>query len=212
MNLKILEQNNTNSKDSLPKPRKLQSIEEKRRKGRLRSKTSRDRRKNYISTLENRVKSLERENFRLQSIIMKYRKENWENIDEASKSFITESIKHRTSMVSKHVDFDTMEYKKDSKISIRDDYKANLEKMVENHRKLLDGTFDVLINHAYPISKYSYWKHFDKEYTRDYESLKKFEKLTKYKTHEFLEEKEFNEIDQFMLSLKPNKRQFEYLK
>ena len=54
-------------------------IEEKRRKGRIRSKITRERRKAYILQLEEKVKHLESENFRLQNLLIKYRKENIDN-------------------------------------------------------------------------------------------------------------------------------------
>ena len=181
-------------------------------KGRLRSKNSRDRRKNYISNLEKKIKSLENENFRLQSIILKYRKDNWDKIDESSKNFIEESIEHRRKMVSRFVDFETMEFKEDQDFSMSQNFKENFEIMNENHKKFLDGAFEVIINHAYPISKFNYWKHLDKEYTTEFSLLKKFEKMSKFKAQEFMEENKFNEVDQYMISLKPNKRQFDFLK
>ena len=66
------------------------SIEERRRRGRIRSKISRTRRKEYIEELERKVKTLETENFRLQSLIIGYRKENMSIEEGGSKSFINE--------------------------------------------------------------------------------------------------------------------------
>jgi hypothetical protein len=47
----------------------LHSIQEKRQRGKIRSKKSRDRKKRYVEELETRVKELEKENIRLHNII-----------------------------------------------------------------------------------------------------------------------------------------------
>ena len=67
-----------------------QRIEEKRRKSRIRSKAWRDRRNQYIKQLESKIKDLEAENFRLQSLLMNYRGENMDNEHGASNSFLKE--------------------------------------------------------------------------------------------------------------------------
>ena len=100
----------------------VSNIEERRRKGRLRSKESRDRRKVYISNLEERIKFLENENFRLQSIILKYRRENFENIDKGYKSFIEESIEHKRKVYSQFMDLETLEIKKAPKVSLAENF------------------------------------------------------------------------------------------
>lgn len=59
--------------DVKPKKRKKQTLEEKRMKGRIRSRNTRARKKNYIESLEKKVKQLEEENFKLQNVILSYR-------------------------------------------------------------------------------------------------------------------------------------------
>ena len=83
---------------------------------------------------------------------------------------------------------------------------------MEKHKKFLDGAFEVIINHPYPVSKYLHWKNLEEEYNKDYEGLKKYEKLSKYQVQKYEEENKFSEVDKLLLSMKPNKRQFEFVK
>lgn len=52
-------------------------LENKREKGKIRSKRARDRKKNYIEELELKVKELEMENLRLNRIIDQYKIQGW---------------------------------------------------------------------------------------------------------------------------------------
>ena len=79
------EKEKKNNKTELP-----HSIDEKRRRGRIRSKISRARRKEYVIELENKVKTLEAENFRLQSVIIGYRNENMDSATGSSEPFMKE--------------------------------------------------------------------------------------------------------------------------
>ena len=204
--------NQMNSEDSSLKNTGVPSIEEKRRKGRLRSKCSRDRRRKYVSNLEEKVKSLENENFRLQSIIMKYRMENWENVDECSKSFIEKSIEHKRKMLSRFMDLETMEFRNNPDFSLLQNFKDNYLIALEKHRKFLDGAFEVIINHPYPVSKYAHWVDLETEYTSEFSLLKKYKKMSKYQAEEFKEKYDFSKVDEMLLSMNPNKRQFDFVK
>ena len=79
-------------------------VEEKRLKGRIRSKETRKRRKEYIVQLEEKVKKLESENFRLQNLLMNYRTENFERIDDGQKSIMDKIQEHRNSLAQTVMD------------------------------------------------------------------------------------------------------------
>ena len=66
----------------------ISKIEQKRKKGRIRSKETRERRKAYVQKLEEKAKKLESENFRLQNLLVNYRNENILKVDDESRSLI----------------------------------------------------------------------------------------------------------------------------
>ena len=70
----------------------------------------------------------------------------------------------------------------------------------------------MLINHPYPSARFSYWKDLNSEYKTDFEDFKKFKNLTKYKLQEYISEGKFTEVDRYVMSFDPNKKQFEFLK
>ena len=70
-------------------------------RGRLRSKKTRERRKEYVAKLEERIKKLEEENFRLQNLLMNYRKENFENIGDIAKPLVQSIDEHRIKVAEK---------------------------------------------------------------------------------------------------------------
>lgn len=67
----ILVKNNTNeySNDTPQNTPGLNKLEERRQKGKIRSKKARDRKKHYLEELECKIKELETENARLNKII-----------------------------------------------------------------------------------------------------------------------------------------------
>ena len=77
--------------------------------------------------------------------------------------------------------------------------------------KFFDRVFELIINNPYPITRFHYWKHLNWEYNQNYESLKKFSKLTKYQKQECISEGKISEVDKFIMSFSPTKRQFEFL-
>jgi len=78
----------------------MSKIEEKRRKGRIRSQITRKRKKEYLQLLEEKIKKLENENFRLQNLLLNYRKENFEMIDDESKTLVQTIKEHRMDIAS----------------------------------------------------------------------------------------------------------------
>ena len=67
-------------------------IEDKRMKSRIRSKKARIRKKIYIQELEDKVKYLEKENYRLQNLLVMYRREELNKTSDETKN-IMENIK-----------------------------------------------------------------------------------------------------------------------
>ena len=61
-------------------------IEENRQRGRIRSKISRERRKAYVKELEDKIKELQKENFRLQNLLVRYQNDK-EKINPVMKTF-----------------------------------------------------------------------------------------------------------------------------
>ena len=57
-------------------------MESKRLKSKLRSKKSRERKKMYVTELENRIKDLEKENFRLRNQIEAFRKQSFKDFNQ----------------------------------------------------------------------------------------------------------------------------------
>mmetsp|Transcript_21790 Transcript_21790/g.19313 ORF Transcript_21790/g.19313 Transcript_21790/m.19313 type:complete len:161 (+) Transcript_21790:91-573(+) len=120
--------------------------EEKRRKGRIRSKRSRDRKKEYFDELENKIKKLEKENFRLQNLLIQYRKENIENFDDDSQAIVKEFNFEKTSAIAKYIDFDQMKMKEDEPGSILEEFWNFSAECLKKHREFLDGAFETIIN------------------------------------------------------------------
>ena len=73
----------------------MNKIEEKRKKGKIRSKITRKGKKEYLQLLEEKIKKLENENFRLQNLLLNYRKENFEMKDDESKTLVQKIKEHR---------------------------------------------------------------------------------------------------------------------
>ena len=84
--------------------------------------------------------------------------------------------------------------------------------MMKSLNKFLDSVFELLINNPYPSVRVSYWKDLNSEYTTDFDDFKEFKNLSKYKLQEFINEGRFTDVDKFIMSFKPNKKQFEFLK
>ena len=207
------------NESSIPKPSEShssdkdpQSLEEKRRKSRIRSKNARVRKKEYIEHLEGKVKRLEKENFRLQSLILGYRRDTWENVEETSTTLMKEIDDIKKDIFGTFVDLETMEAKEKPTKSLKQHFEEESDAVLKKHQHFLDKLFEIIINHLYPIEKFSYWKDLGRDYKTTFENIKKFEKMSKYQKQEYINEKEFNKVDEFIMSLSPNKRQFTFLK
>mmetsp|Transcript_8551 Transcript_8551/g.7575 ORF Transcript_8551/g.7575 Transcript_8551/m.7575 type:complete len:188 (+) Transcript_8551:601-1164(+) len=70
----------------------------------------------------------------------------------------------------------------------------------------------MIINHPYPLPRFNYWKNLNEEYKTDYEVIKKLSKLTKYQIPDYIKENNLSELDMYIFSMNPTKRQFEFIK
>ncbi len=60
--------------------------------------------------------------------------------------------------MKKFVDTDKMQAKEDRKLSLADDFKKTSIDIMNKHKQFLDGIFEMIINHPFPVTRYSYWK------------------------------------------------------
>mmetsp|Transcript_888 Transcript_888/g.770 ORF Transcript_888/g.770 Transcript_888/m.770 type:complete len:196 (+) Transcript_888:394-981(+) len=91
-------------------------------------------------------------------------------------------------------------------------FRANSPSVMIQHQKFLDRVFEMIINTAYPIARFSHWKDLKQDYQRDFDIIKKYKKLTKYQREKFIKDHELDEVDKFVISLNPNKCQFKFVK
>ena len=95
---------------------------------------------------------------------------------------------------------------------LKDNLRIQHKGFNKGSNKFLDRVFELLINNPYPVQRFSYWKHLNSEYTTDFETFKKYKKLTKYQIEPLINEGTISEVDEFLMSFSPNKKQFEFLK
>ncbi|CAI2371258.1 unnamed protein product [Moneuplotes crassus] len=188
------------------------SIEEKRRKGRIRAKNSRIRRKNYLVELQNKICALEKENFRLQNLLIAYRREKFENVSSVTQSFAKDMDRIRKKTIQKFIDPTKMQAKEGMQDAIATDFRKSGLKIMENHQNFLDRVFEMLINHPYPTPRFSYWKELGPVYNTDYSLIKKLQRISKFEEPGFIKEHGLTEMDQVIASMSPNKKQFEFLR
>ncbi|CAI2371767.1 unnamed protein product [Moneuplotes crassus] len=190
------------------------AIKEKRERGRINSKVSRQRKKQYVRELEEQVEELKKENLRLASLLVKY-KENGEEkgigmtdpskiaieINTGIKKVVADSLNNKS---NQHND---MLPDKGGKFWI-----TPVEKLRKKFSIFLDEIFKLIINNLYPNPRVKYWKNWNKEYSTDYDIIKKLNNCSKYKMPEFIEKHNISELDEFVASLKPTKKQFNFVK
>ncbi|CAI2371657.1 unnamed protein product [Moneuplotes crassus] len=186
-------------------------LEIKRERGKQRSKKSRDRKKAYIENLEQRIKELEAENFRLQNLIISYRNDKLDVVDKKLIPFTDVNISAKLDVLKKFIDSPTLEIK-ESTMSFFHMYSKNIKVNIQKHKEFLDKAFEAIVNHPFPNWKMKYWEDLDNGPLKDLEILQKYSKLSKYQIPEFEKTHKFNKLDIFVASLKLNKRQYEFVK
>ncbi|CAI2373691.1 unnamed protein product [Moneuplotes crassus] len=187
------------------------SIEERRRRGKIRSKKCRDKKKIYIQGLEEKIKELQKENFRLQNLVANYRNEKLEYFGKEIKTFEKDSRKHKIDTFQKFIDPETFEMKKDVKENLGDIFNKTSKLQMERHKRFMDEVFKIVVNHACPFDKF-FKKCPTKEYTTKYETIKALDKLFGDEREEFIKENNLLELDLLMADFRPSKRQFLFMK
>ncbi|CAI2370792.1 unnamed protein product [Moneuplotes crassus] len=187
-------------------------LEERRKRDRIRKQISRGRHKAYVEQLENKIKELEKENFRLQNLLVNYRSQDIDKVDNEAKSYIQDCKEERREIIKPFINTETADLSKETNEDLSILFNRRLNKMMNKHKKFLDRSFEMIINNPYPITRYKYWGDFKPEYNTDFEVIKKFHKCTKYQIEDFKEKHNFSLMDEFVASFMPNKRQFDFIK
>ncbi|CAI2373965.1 unnamed protein product [Moneuplotes crassus] len=183
------------------------SIEERRRRGKIRSKRSRDKKKLYLQGLEEKIKELQKENFRLQNLVANYRSEKLEYYGEEIKTFEKDSRKQKLETFKNFIDPETLEFKKITKETLGDIFAKNCKFQMDRHKNFMDGIFKILVNHICPFDKF-FKKCPSKEYTTDFETIKELSKLEDKECDDFAKQNNIDPLDVIISRLKPSRRQF----
>ena len=77
--------------------------------------------------------------------------------------------------------------------------------------KFMDRTFELIIDNPSPTPRFGYWKNFNSKYETDYDTLKRFKKMTKYQLQPLINDGKFSEVDEYVMSFNPSKKQFDLL-
>ena len=187
-------------------------LERRRMQCKARAKKSRDRKKVYIEKWEARIKELESENSKLLKLLQVYRKQTWNSVNKESSNLIGDIEKHRQRMAEIFTDPETCEYKENATMKCSDHFKETAPKVMEKHRKIMNLSFEMIIDHIYPFVSCYYWKHLDKGYNASFELIKKYNRQTKYQKPDFIATHKLTELDKLIASFNPDKRQFRFIK
>ncbi|CAI2376069.1 unnamed protein product [Moneuplotes crassus] len=186
-------------------------IEQKRVNCKDRTRKSRDRKKMYIEDLENKVKTLEKENFRLHHLLLYYRKESMRHVDEEPVHLVEDIDKYRQEVESTFIDNETGGYNERARVKCSEHFSRTSKRIMESHKKVMNLGFDLIIDHLHPFVSFFYWKNFDQGYSASYELIKKYGKRTKFEKPEFIKNNNLTELDLLIASFDPNKRQYDFL-
>ncbi|CAI2371459.1 unnamed protein product [Moneuplotes crassus] len=183
----------------------------RKKNGRIRSQRARKRKKEYIQELEAKVKQLERENLRLLNLKEQKSSDIAEGMSMNSKVFESGLSKTMRDLWGKVIDIDSLEQKQDM-ISFAELFQKYHHIYIDKHKLFIDSVFKMLINNIHGNLTPSYWKDLGKEYETEFDVIKKLNCVSKYRITEMTDNYNLREIDYFVASLNPNKKQFNFLK
>jgi len=103
-------------------------MEEKRQKGKMRSRKSRERKKLYIDELEMKVKNLEKENMKLHYLLESYKNQIHSQNDKSNPSILGKITDLRRNTIHKFIDMDTMSYDENTKERVTDHFSRTCPK------------------------------------------------------------------------------------
>lgn len=208
-----------NENGSVKKVDPNNKLQSKRENCRKRSKRARDRKKAYYEELEIKIKHLEEENFRLQNLIVAYRAEKINMVDEELVPYQKYHSLGKTDAIKKFMDADTLKFKPKSDISLYDNLNSGIFSHIEKHREFLDMAFEAIINHPFPNWKMKYWGDLNGEPIKDYSIFQKYsrllknQKLSKYQLPEFCEKYNITKADEYIASMNiTSKKQYNFMK
>lgn len=190
-------------------PKRRQTSKEKLLKSRARSKTTRLRKKNYIKHLEDKVHDLEQENFRLQNVILTYKRQEIEDFNNKDMQIFTQSASKTPS--TNFGDSETGLSKNWEADQIPSDLETTSTQLLEKHSKFVDSIFKKLVDNIHPFKQHSYWKDLNGDYIRNYQEIKEFARCSKYKIPEFEQQHAFTKVDKYVTSFAPSQEQFSFL-
>jgi len=107
-------------------------LQKKRMEGKVRSKKSRDRKRVYLEELEMEVKQLRKENIRLQNLIHMKEEQNTDKIDSQPTGVFKQLSKLKESISEKLINPDTMKYKEETTVKVKDQVDAMKKLMFGN--------------------------------------------------------------------------------
>lgn len=187
-------------------------LEKRRKRGKLRSKKSRDRKKLYQDELECRVKDLEKENMRLRYLIDQHKRQNYQLFDRDTNELIKDQDVVEREIKKSFVDELTNSVKKDTENEMINFFDSNFKMATDIHLRLLDKGFEMVVDHVAPFIQRAYWKDVDTDYELDFDVITKLSKLSKYQEAEFFKEHKITEGMRLIAKMKPTKKQFKYFK
>ncbi|CAI2373381.1 unnamed protein product [Moneuplotes crassus] len=186
-----------------------QSIKNKRLRAKDRSKMSRNRKKEYIKELEFKVRYLEKENIRLQNLLAQKAEEQdslkQENVFEKEKN---NGVRNLWKQV---LDLESLNPKR-TPTKFCEVWEKFFKIIFDKHKAFIDVAFRKLINDIHANVTPIHYRDLTVDYDRDYDIIKKFNNCTKFKESEFKKNHNLNEVDLFIASFKPSKKQFNFIK
>lgn len=99
----------------------------------------------------------------------------------------------------------------DVKLAVFEHFEEHHKAHSERHSEFLDSAFRMIINHPFPGSQDKSWGSIESTTVKPFEIIKKLSKCSKYALPEFKIENDINLSDELMASLKPSRRQYNFM-
>ena len=94
--------------------------------------------------------------------------------------------------------------------NIEEYFQKSSDEIIKSHSDVIDKAFDFILEYAVPKFTYKYFNLFDQPLNLSYESIKKFNKMTKYHQAAFLRERSVSPLYELLLKFNPNIKQFNF--
>lgn len=184
----------------------------KRQKGKMRSKQARDRKKRYIEELEAQVRDLSKENMKLSQLVEQYRNQV-PDVKHKPTATLDAMIESFRSEICKGLDKDEeAQWDNNTSRTVIENFNSNAFKSLIRHQAFIDKNFECISENFIPLRYRSYWEDLEASLDTEFDTLKKLNKVSKYKKPEFIEQHNLNKFDEYLAALNPNKIQLRILK